>query len=231
MGYDSTDFILGDMKMWVKIAFLLSLLMGLGGCAALGGDPVDRADRAAKALAPREPKTLFDEVQAKGALGRGNVEIRSVLVSCYGRGIACMQGSAPMSGMHVYLYPYTSYLHEVLAMEKQLKADVKRHSDYKAVKLVIDPKFTQFRLTAKTDEFGRYQFKNVKPGKYYVLSQNATGHRTIVGHFYDEFGFDHPRQVDSPAVLEFNEVLDIAQSTGEYKFESTMSILQINGLR
>ncbi len=96
---------------------------------------------------------------------------------------------------------------------------------------ILDPKFSQLSLATKTDEYGRYGFKNVKPGKYYVLSENVTGHRTVLAHFYDDYGYDHPRQIDSPADLEFNKILNITQSDGVYKFESRMNILQINGLR
>ena len=154
----------------------------------------------------------------------GNVEIKLVLVSCYGRGIGCIEGSIPVTNTNVYLYPYSLYLQEYLDMEKQLKADIKRNHEYQAVRIILDPKFSQLSLATKTDEYGRYGFKNVKPGKYYVLSENVTGHRTVLAHFYDDYGYDHPRQIDSPADLEFNKILNITQSDGVYKFESRMNI-------
>jgi hypothetical protein len=219
------------MKKLVNVTLMFCVLSGMSACATLNGDPVDRADRLANALAPRTPKTPFDEAFAKAALKPGKVEIKSVLVNCYGRGVACMQGSIPVINTHVYLYPYTPYLQEYLDMDKQLQADIKKHREYSTVKINLDPKFSQYSLTAKTDEYGRYGFKGVKPGKYYVLSERATGHRTVVGHYYDDYGVDHPRQVDSPAELEFYKTLEISQNSGVYKFESQMQIIQINGLR
>lgn len=219
------------MKNLVNVNLVFCALLAMSACTSVSGDPVDRADRLAQALEPRIPKTPFDEAQAKAALKPGNVEIKSVLVSCYGRGVACMQGGVPVTNTSVYLYPYTPYLQEYLGMEKQLKADIKKHHEYSAVKINLDPKFSQYSLTAKTDEYGRYSFKRVKPGKYYVLSERATGHRSVVGHYYDDYGVDHPRQIDSPAEMEFYKTLDIGQSSGVYKFESQMQIVQINGLR
>lgn len=214
------------MKMLQKLCLMLWVSLGISACATLNGDPVGRADRLANALAPRTPKSPFDENLTKVALKPGNVEIKSVLVSCYGRAIGCMQGSIPVVGANVYLYPYTPYLEEYLAMQKKLKADIKRHRDYSAVKIVIDPKFTEYRRTARTDDFGRYSFKDVKPGKYYIVSARVIGHRTVVKHYYDEFGFDHPRQEDAPAELEFDSVVDITQASGIYKFESKVEIVR-----
>lgn len=219
------------MKTILKISILLCVLLGFSSCATLNGDPVDRADKKAIALAPRTPKTVFDEALAKNALKAGNVEIKSVLVNCYGRGIGCIEGSLPVTNTAVFLYPYTPYLQEYIEMTKKLKADRARHKDYNAVEVLVDPKLKQYGLATKTDQYGRYSFKNVKPGKYYIETENAVGHRTVVGHFYDDYGYDHPRQVDSPADLEFNTIVDITQTSGIYKFESKMNILQINGLR
>lgn len=219
------------MKKIINVSLLLCALVGLASCATISGDPVYRADRKAQALAPRAPKTVFDEAQAKNALKPGNVEIKSVLVHCYGRGIGCIEGSLPVTNTNVYLYPYTPYLQEYLEMSKKLKADRAKHKDYNAVEIIVDPKLKQYGLATKTDQYGRYSFNNIKPGKYYIETENTTGHRTVVGHFYDEYGVDHPRQVDSPADLEFNTIVDITQTAGVYKFESKMKILQINGLR
>lgn len=210
----------------LKLGLVLCGLLEITACATLNGDPVDRADKLANALAPRAPKTPFDEALAKSALKPGNVEIKSVLVSCYGRGIGCMQGSLPVVGANVYLYPHTPYLNEYLALKKQLKSDIKKHREYSAVKIIVDPKMTVYRRIAKTDQFGRYSFAGVKPGKYYLVSSRVTGHRTVVGHYYDDFGYDHPRQVDSPAELEFEDAVDITQASGAYKFESKVEIVR-----
>ncbi|PKO46602.1 MAG: hypothetical protein CVU31_09825 [Betaproteobacteria bacterium HGW-Betaproteobacteria-4] len=214
------------MKNRIKFGLMLCASLAISACATLAGDPVDRADRKAKALAPRAPQTSFDEAQAKAALKPGNVEIKSVLVSCYGRAIGCMQGSIPVVDTNVYLYPYTPYLEEYLAMQKKLNADIKRHRDYSSVKITISPKLTEYRRTARSDEFGRYSFKNVKPGKYYIASARVTGYRTVVKHYYDEFGYDHPRQEQVPADLEYASIVDITETSGVHKFESKVEIVR-----
>ena len=219
------------MNKLVNISLIVCVLLGLGACATIAGDPVDRADRKAQALAPRTPKTVFDETQAKNALKPGNVEIKSVLVHCYGRGIGCIEGSLPVTNTNVYLYPYTPYLQEYLEMSNKLKADRAKHKDYNAVEIIVDPKFKQYGLTTKTDQYGRYSFSNIKPGKYYIETENTIGHRTVVRHIYDAYGNDIGSPEDSPADLGFNTIFEVSQTSGIYKFESKMKILQINGLR
>ena len=220
------------MKFLVKAGFVTLALINLVGYGnAAFADEVDRADRRAQALAPRAPKTIFNEAEAKDALSPGEVEIKSVLVNCYGRGIACIQGSLPVADTKVFLFPYTAYTQELIAMEKQRMADIKKNAEYNAVQINMDDRYFKYMLVAKTDEFGRYSFKGMKPGKYYVLAGNVTGHRTVVGHYYDEFGYDHPQQVDSPADLEFSKVLEITQTSGVFKFDSKMQIFKIRGLK
>lgn len=219
------------MKKLVNISLVVCVLLGLSACATLHGDPVDRADRKAEKLAPRTPKTVFDEELAKNALKAGNVEIKSVLVNCYGRGIGCIEGSLPVTNTQVFLYPYTPYLQEYLEMTKKLNADRARHKDYYAVEILVDPKFKQYGLSTKSDQYGRYSFKNIKPGKYYIETEGAVGHRTVVRHVYDAYGNDIASTEDSPADLGYSNIFEITQTSGVYKFESKMSIIQINGLR
>ncbi|MGB4811356.1 MAG: SdrD B-like domain-containing protein [Methylophilaceae bacterium] len=214
------------MKKLVSVSFILCALLGISSCATLNGDPVERADRKAEKLAPRTPATIFDENSARNALKPGNVEIKSVLISCYGRGILCIQGSVPVENTIVYLYPYTPYLQETLQMEKQLKADNEKNSEYNAVKINLNDKFAKINLKTKTDQYGRYSFKNLKPGKYYVLSDNARLNNSTVKHSHDWEGRQYKTAVNTPADLEFNKIVDVTQNSGVYTFESKMTILQ-----
>lgn len=219
------------MNKLIKASVVIGLVINMVGCgSALHGDPVERADKQAKAYAPRSPKTPFDEALTKNAFNVGNVELKSVLVNCYGRGIGCIQGSVPVPNTKVYLFPYTPYLKEYLEMQEKLKKDVKRDPKAAKIEIKLDPRFGQYSAHTKTDEYGRYAFVKLKPGKYYLLSDPVVGHRTVVGHFYDDYGVDHPRQVDSPADMEFSKVIEITQTTGVYKFESELKILRITGL-
>jgi hypothetical protein len=220
------------MKTIIKINVVLCVLLSLVGCAsALHGDPVERADRQAKAYAPRVPKTPFDEALAKSALAKGNVEIKSVLVNCYGRGIGCIEGSLPVPHTKVHLFPYTPYVKESIEMQAKLRADIKKDPRAAKIELHFDPRLSKYSLVATTDEYGRYSFKNLKPGQYYLLSDMVVGHRTVVRHVYDAYGYDIGGPEDSPADMEFSSVLDITQTSGVYKLESRLKIVQINGLR
>ena len=49
------------MKKLVNVTLMFCVLSGMSACTTLNGDPIERADRQAKALAPRTPKIQFDE--------------------------------------------------------------------------------------------------------------------------------------------------------------------------
>lgn len=214
----------------IKNSLVIGMLLSMVACGnALHGDPVERADRQAKAYAPRAPKTAFDETLAKNALAKGNVEIKSVLVNCYGRGIGCIEGSVPVPNTKVHLFPYTPYVQESIEMQAKLRKDMKRDPRAAKIELHFDPRLLKYSMVATTDEYGRYTFKNLKPGKYYLLSDMVVGHRTVVEHYYDGGGNDIARTVDSPADMEFSKVVDITQTSGVVKFESRVLIVKITG--
>lgn len=218
------------MNIIIKKSVLVGMLLSLGACGnALHGDPVERADRQAKAYAPRVPKTAFDEELAKKGLAKGNVEIKSVLVNCYGRGIGCIEGSLPVRNTKVHLFPYTPYVQETIEMQEKLRKDMKRDPKAANIELHYDPRLLKYSINTTTDEYGRYSFKNLKPGKYYLLSEMVVGHRTVVEHYYDGHGNDIARKVDSPADMEFSEVVNITQTSGVVKFESRVKIVKITG--
>lgn len=214
----------GFKKSALAVVLVFSLVQLTGCGAMLYGDPIDRADRNALALAPRSVSTDFNESEAKRAMGVGEVEVKSVLVSCYGRGMLCMSGSAPIANVKVWLYPYTAYFAEYHRMQMKLNADIKRNPKYQKVEIPLDQRMGKYRLEAKTDQYGRYSFLKLLPGKYFVISEDYMANRPRVGHYYDQYGMDHPRQVTEPARLEFSSIIEISQNSGVYKFESEMKI-------
>jgi hypothetical protein len=214
------------MKKILKISILLSVLLGLAGCATIEGDRVDRADRSAKNNEPREPKSVFNEAQAKEALKPGNVEIKSVLVHCYGQGIGCIKGSLAVENTGVWLYPYTEYLQEYLNMSQKLAYQKSHYTGLDGVQIIVDPRLKSYVLSTKTDKYGRFSFKNIKPGKYFMQSDGIVGHQEVIQHRYDATGYDIGGPVDVPANLGYSKVLEITQTAGVLKFEAKMEVLK-----
>lgn len=214
------------MKYLVKASFIAFTLINFASYSVLlFADEVDLADKRAQMYGPRTPKTVFNEAEAKEALAIGGVEVKSVLVSCYGRGLFCKDGSVPITSTKVFLFPYTAYTQEVVEMQNQLIEDIKRNSNYAKVKVNMDDKFHKYMLVAKTDEYGRYSFKEMKPGKYYIVSDNVTGNRGVNVVTYDVYGVSHGETVSDLANLGFNKVLEITQTSGVVKFDSKMTII------
>ena len=86
---------IGLKKFSVILGVSIAVIQFSGCGSILYGDSIERADRNAQELAPRSIPVAFDEVEAKRAMGQGQVEIKSVLVSCYGRGMLCMIARPP----------------------------------------------------------------------------------------------------------------------------------------
>ena len=219
------------MKAIINLSFLISLALNLVTYSgtALADDAVDRADRAALAFADRSPKTPFDEALVQSALEPGNSSIKSVLLDCYGRGIGCIKGSQAVPNVTLRLYPYTPYLQEIIEMENKLRNDIKKDPRAANIKFVYDHRLNNYAKIVTTDQYGRYTFQNLKPGKYYLISDIVVGHKAVVGHYYDESGVNYTRQEDATADLEFRKVVEITQPSEVLKFESKLTVLQVTG--
>ncbi|MFZ5656384.1 MAG: hypothetical protein ACOY37_04895 [Pseudomonadota bacterium] len=124
------------------------------------------------------PTTAFDPVAAKAALQPG----RSVI-----RGQACGHWNGAMalaSGSTVLLYPATPHLEQVLKLEKRARAGKER--------VVPNPALFEVRMEAVANERGEFQFSQMRPGRYYVvttLGATFTGTRDVyAGRVENGFG-------------------------------------------
>lgn len=99
--------------------------------------------------------SVFDASTAKAALDAGRSAIR---------GIACShtpEGWYMPIRQPVYLLPVTPYLEEWLNLRKNVKRG-------QVVAPLLDDAFA-IRVETKTDDRGRFQFTDMKPGRYYVF--------------------------------------------------------------
>lgn len=124
------------------------------------------------------PTAAFDPVAAKAALQPG----RSVI-----RGQACGHWNGAVayaSGATVLLYPATPHLEQVVRLGRSARPGRDR--------VVADPALTEARMQAIADERGQFQFSQMRPGRYYVvttLGATFTGTRDVyAGRVENGFG-------------------------------------------
>jgi hypothetical protein len=65
----------------------------------------------------------------------------------------------------------------------------------------------------------------MKPGKYYIVSDNVVGNRGVNVVSYDVNGISHGTEVSDLANLGFSKIVEITQPTGLVKFESKLEII------
>ena len=110
-------------------------------------------------------------------------------------------------------------------MQNKLAADTRMNPKYEKVVINMDDKYFKYMLVAKTDEYGRYSFKQLEPGKYYIVSDNVVGNRGVNVTTYDATGTGHTTVASDLANLGFSKIVEITQPTGVVKFDSKLDVV------
>lgn len=228
-----------------------STLMGLLIAAALSGcaSPMQQADNDANVRQVNtavEEKVIvpFDEAQAKAAMQLGDSTIKGVLYHKVSMGGKNAGSDPPLSiaparfltDVKVSLYPATAHLTELLRLEKENRRSRAWSKTAQLKQYTPDERVFKYMLVAQTDASGRYFFKNMKPGRYYIVAQNqnvsSTGSETIVdGVAVVSNGWGVPVgtvqqyrnqdfRVKTP--VEYGEFVEIKSGQKELKLESRM---------
>lgn len=135
---------------------------------------------------PIQPQSRFDRAAATRALDKGTATIR---------GRACARHSDGLfyaNGRLVLLMPVTPYLEEFLALRKGA-----RNGEV----AVADPALMETSVGTMTDDDGRFQFTEMRPGRYYlfmVFEVNRVHSRNVyAGSSYGGgMGVDHYERQD-----------------------------------
>lgn len=102
------------------------------------------------------PRAAFDVHAAKAALEPGHSVIRGQACASYNGQVAFA------SGEKVLLYPATPYLEEFIRLSKKAKPGREQ--------VVPDPDAIATRMVATANSKGEFQFSQMKPGRYFVLT-------------------------------------------------------------
>ena len=159
------------------------LLLALVAAPASAGRLLDNADRQAEAARPLEfrPATAFDPQAAQRAMQPGTGRVRGVLFHQLNdqcrrtRGLLAIRKRAD-AGIELSLFPVTPHLAQYVDLLEAhrykataaLRNPFARAPSQKPKVLLYDARMLDYGLSAKTDAFGRYEFGNLRPGRYWV---------------------------------------------------------------
>lgn len=169
------------------------------------------------------PKAAFDPQQARLMLAEGTTTIRGYLyhtVNDYGRkGTLFVPGGPARSAgrIKVYLYPATPHLVEWQQLYAKEQGPKIRPPIVQALRgrqrpriLQHDPRLMDFRLVTETDQYGRFAFEKMLPGRYYItaaadISGSYAGNEVIGNSTaYDGFGYAYSVEHTRPTTHNYN---------------------------
>ncbi|MBA9073493.1 hypothetical protein GGR22_001619 [Flavobacterium gossypii] len=112
------------------------------------------------------PKTAFDQAAAKKALEKGKSSISGFVFSAPRNGFGIKHVNERTYGKYkvVSLFPLTPYMEEWKKLRTRL-----HNTGKKIVKMSKEADAT--RIDVETDEGGNFTFKDLKPGKYLLISE------------------------------------------------------------
>lgn len=164
----------------MAVPTVLSVLIAM---PASAGRLLDNADRQAEAARPLEfrPAAAFDPQAAQRAMQPGTGRVRGVLFHQLNdqcrrtRGLLAIRKQAN-AGIELSLFPATPHLVEYVDLLEThrykatpaLRNPFARNPGDKREVLFYDARMLDYGLSAKTDEFGRYEFANLRPGRYWM---------------------------------------------------------------
>lgn len=109
------------------------------------------------------PQVPFDSVQAKNMLAYGTSSIEGVAFTRVKNGYGMKIGKKMLAiNSVVTLFPVTPYFEEWYRLRSK--------SENKKTSVYMSEQAFNYRITVTTDEYGRFKFDRMKPGKYFLQS-------------------------------------------------------------
>lgn len=171
------------------------------------------------------PQTPFEPELAKQMMGQGSTTIRGILFHTLnewgqqGTLFLPSRGSNAVAGIEVILVPATPHIVEWQKLYKKQR-DLKKPASSGLQQLMrgkkrnrilkYDDRVGDYMVVAKTDQYGRFTFTNMLPGKYYITAQanisgsfqgtEVTGNSTA----YDAYGIPYSVEHTRPVTRTYN---------------------------
>ncbi len=156
---------------WARTAF--ALVLGTCLLSACGGSALQQANLEAAQANPGTYviKAPFDEREVAQAMRRGNSRVEGVVEVRKGGWASYMSGAAAtgVAGLDVTLVPMTAYWRSFEKEWDQYFPPGYGFPPPGRPKPLYDERMEKYISRAKTDQFGRYTFNQLSPGKYRVI--------------------------------------------------------------
>lgn len=118
------------------------------------------------------PDAPFDPAEAKELLKPGSGGIKGVAYTRTKNGFGITGTKTSIAREAIYLLPFTKHLAEWHRQNSKLIKNKKK-------KYVLSDECLEYYIKSVTDEYGRFEFKNLKPGKYLLQT------KYYLTHYYD----------------------------------------------
>lgn len=160
----------------LKIVLTSALFFGANSASAKPKSVYDVANQRAQQDANNfiTLKQQFDEETTRKALENGNITINGVLYSqadARGYDALIFTKKNPIllaKKQKIYLYPITPYAIEYINLFKKNRND--NNEQIRPIR--VDQRFVDYSIYAITDEYGRFSFPNMKPGRYFLHAES-----------------------------------------------------------
>lgn len=164
------------MPSWqaLSVALVLACAMPTAVCAqSLLRDADARASRDQPEVRPLSAS--FDTASVESVWVAGQGHLRGVLFYRPKRSrLQLVAGRAvPIIGADVYLFPYSEQMAEYATEYQEVIRRGRpdhRGRPQRPLELQVHPDMLRFNLRGKTDEYGRFAFEGIGPGRYILLS-------------------------------------------------------------
>lgn len=126
------------------------------------------------------PDVVFDKNEAKLATDEGNSTIRGVLFTkekvntAFGSFKPLMGAKTYGRNIQITLFPVTTYF--------EAWYELRRKKENKRTRIYMSDDAFYYRINVTSDEYGRFQFDKMKPGKYFIqafMEVNYQKNRTV----------------------------------------------------
>jgi hypothetical protein len=111
------------------------------------------------------PTQKFDSLSAKRMLEYGNSTIKGVVYKKTNK-LAIVNAKRYGANVTVTLIPATPYFMEYY--------NLRQEKENKRTKVYMADEAFKYRIEVKTDEYGRFKFEKMKPGKYFLQAMMTT---------------------------------------------------------